>query len=132
LGLEGETTFSPAEASTDCCNETLRFHARLIPLFSGIGERRAICLGVPESRIAHERRSKHELKEVDAVIERLRDFIRLNYTTAADVARQIGVRDTTIYDWLLGKASPAKPGRIAAFLNFVTKRPRIRHRSNRI
>jgi hypothetical protein len=53
--------------------------------------------------------------------ERLRDFIRLNYTTAAEIARQIGVRDTTIYDWLLGKARPAKPERITAFLNSLPK-----------
>jgi hypothetical protein len=82
--------------------------------------------------MARLRRSREELKEVDALVERLRDFIRLNYTTAAEVARQIGVRDTTIYDWLLGKATPAKPERITAFLKFVTKRPWIRHRSNRI
>jgi hypothetical protein len=53
---------------------------------------------------------------VDALLERLRDFIRLNYMTAAEVARQIGVRDATIYDWLLGTARPAEPQRIAAFL----------------
>jgi hypothetical protein len=52
---------------------------------------------------------------------RFRDFIRLNYTTAAEIARQIGVRDTAIYDWLLGKARPAKPERIAAFLNSLPK-----------
>jgi hypothetical protein len=67
--------------------------------------------------MARRRRSREELKEVDALLERLRDFIRLNYTTAAEIARQIGVRDTTIYDWLLGKASPAKPERITAFSN---------------
>jgi rubredoxin len=71
--------------------------------------------------MAHERRSKNELKAVDALVERLRDFIRLNYTTAAEIARQIGVRDTTIYDWLLGKARPAKPERITAFLNSLPK-----------
>src|SRR5258708_33538105 len=41
--------------------------------------------------------------------------------TAAEVARQIGVRDTTIYDWLLGQARPAEPQRIAAFLDSVPR-----------
>jgi hypothetical protein len=31
----------------------------------------------------------------DAVVERLREFIRFNYVTAAEVARRIGVRDST-------------------------------------
>jgi hypothetical protein len=48
--------------------------------------------------MARLRRSKDGLQEIDALLERLRDFIRLNYVTAAEVARQIGVRDTTIYD----------------------------------
>ena len=71
--------------------------------------------------MARKRRSREELKEVDAVVERLRDFIRLNYMTAAEVARQIGVRDTTIYDWLLGRARPAEPKRIAAFLDSLPR-----------
>jgi hypothetical protein len=71
--------------------------------------------------MARLRRSREELKEVDALLERLRDFIRLNYTTAAEVARQIGVRDATIYDWLLGRTRPAEPQRIAAFLNSLPR-----------
>jgi transcriptional regulator with XRE-family HTH domain len=67
------------------------------------------------------RRSREELEEVGALVERLRDFLRLNYMTAADVARQMGVRDTTIYDWLLGKARPAKPERITAFLDSLPR-----------
>ena len=66
--------------------------------------------------MARLRRSREELKAVDALVERLREFTRLNYLTAAEVARQIGVRDTTIYDWLLGRTRPAEPQRIAAFL----------------
>ena len=54
-------------------------------------------------------------------MERLREFIRLNYMTAAEVARQIGVRDTTVYDWLLGRARPAEPKRIAAFLDSLPR-----------
>ena len=72
-------------------------------------------------RMARKRRSKDQLKEIDALVERLREFIRLNYMTAAEVARQIGVRDTTVYDWLLGRASPAEPKRIAAFLDSLPR-----------
>jgi hypothetical protein len=71
--------------------------------------------------MANKRRSREELKEVDALLERLRDFIRLNYLTAAQVARQIGVKDTTVYDWLLGRTRPAEPQRIAAFLNSLPR-----------
>ena len=65
--------------------------------------------------MARKRRSREELKEVDALVERLRDFIRVNYVTAAEVARQIGVRDSTVYSWLLGQARPAEPKPIAGF-----------------
>jgi rubredoxin len=71
--------------------------------------------------MARLRRSREELKAVDALLERLRDFIRLNYLTAAEVARQIGVRDATIYDWLLGRTRPAEPQRIAAFLDSLPR-----------
>src|SRR5260370_12287409 len=71
--------------------------------------------------MANKRRSREELKEVGARVERLRDFIRLNYMTAAEVARQIGVRDATIYDWLLGRTRPAEPQRVAAFLDSVPR-----------
>ena len=71
--------------------------------------------------MANKRSSQDELKKIDALLERLRDFIRLNYMTAAEVARQIGVRDTTIYDWLLGQARPAQPQRIAAFLDSLPR-----------
>jgi hypothetical protein len=77
--------------------------------------------------MARKRRSKDQPREIDALVECLREFIRLNYMTAAEVARQIGVRDTTIYDWLLGRARPANPDRIAAFLDSLP-----RHRSNGI
>jgi hypothetical protein len=44
--------------------------------------------------MARKRRSKDQLREIDALVERLREFIRLNYVTAAEVARQIGVLTT--------------------------------------
>jgi hypothetical protein len=71
--------------------------------------------------MARLRRSREELKAVDALLERLREFIRLNYMTAAGVARRIGVRDTTVYDWLLGRARPAEPQRIIAFLDSLPR-----------
>ena len=71
--------------------------------------------------MARRRRSKDQPREIDALVERLREFVRPNYMTAAGVARQIGVRDTTIYDWLLGQARPAEPKRIAAFLDSLPR-----------
>jgi len=72
-------------------------------------------------RMARKRRSKDQLKEIDALVERLREFIRLNYMTAAEVARWIGVRDSTVYDWLLRRTRPAEPERIAAFLDSLPR-----------
>jgi hypothetical protein len=64
---------------------------------------------------------KRRNKQIDALLERLREFVRLDYITAAEVARQIGVRDTTIYDWVLGQARPAEMKRIAAFLDSLPR-----------
>ena len=50
-------------------------------------------------------------------MERLREFVRFNYVTAAEVAREIGVHDSTVYSWLLGQARPAEPEVLAAFLD---------------
>jgi hypothetical protein len=55
--------------------------------------------------MANKRRSRDELKEVGALVERLRDFIRLNYTTAAEV----GVGDSTVYSWLRVKPDRRNP-----------------------
>jgi hypothetical protein len=71
--------------------------------------------------MARKRRSREELKAVDALLGRLREFLRSNYLTAAQVARQIGVRDTTIYDWLLGRTRPAEPQRITTFLDSLPR-----------
>jgi transposase-like protein len=59
--------------------------------------------------MARRLRSKEETKQVDALIERLREFVRFNYMTAAEVARQIGVNDSTVYSWVLGQADLRKP-----------------------
>src|SRR5260221_13499317 len=71
--------------------------------------------------MARKRRSREELKAVDALVERLREFTRLSYVTAAGVARRIGVRDTTVYSWLLGRTRPTEPKRIAAFLDSLPR-----------
>ena len=67
--------------------------------------------------MAKKRRSKEELKEVDALVQHLREFVRFNYMTAAEVAREIGVNDSTVYSWLLGRFRPTKPKRTAIFLD---------------
>ena len=71
--------------------------------------------------MARQRRSKEETKQVDALLERLREFVRLNYITAAEIAGEIGVNDSTVYSWLLGQARPAEPQRIAVFLDSLPK-----------
>jgi hypothetical protein len=67
--------------------------------------------------MARRRRSKEETKQVDALVERLQEFIRFNYVTAAEVARAIGVHDSSVYGWILGQAKPAETKRLAAFLD---------------
>jgi hypothetical protein len=37
------------------------------------------------------------IEERDAAVERLRKFLRLNYMSAAEVARRIGVTDGSLY-----------------------------------
>ena len=59
------------------------------------------------------------MEERDAAFERLREFLRFDYTTGTEAALRIGVRDTTLYSWLQGKstARSATAARITAFLN---------------
>ena len=71
--------------------------------------------------MARKRRSKEETKQVDALIERLREFVRLNYVTAAEIAREIGVNDSTVYAWVLGQYRPKNPERLAEFLDSLPK-----------
>ena len=71
-------------------------------------------LGVPKKR-----RSTDETKEIDAIVGRLREFLRLNYITGVDVARRIGVRDMTVYSWLQGESRPSRPERTTAFLKSI-------------
>ena len=65
------------------------------------------------------RRSDEELREVDAIVERLRDFIRLNYISVEETACRIGFSPSTLFSWLNSESRPAKPERIAAFLDSV-------------
>ena len=69
--------------------------------------------------MANKRRSIEELKEIDAVFHRLREFLRLNYPTGAEVARRLGVRDSIVYSWLQGEFKPAHPQRVRSFLDAV-------------
>ena len=55
--------------------------------------------------------------ERDALVERLREFIRFGYMTASEVASRIGVRDTAVHSWLKGEFRPGNPKRLAAFLD---------------
>ena len=59
------------------------------------------------------------MEERGAAVERLREFLWLNYLTGNQVARRISVRDTTLYSWLQGKSTPrsATGARITAFLD---------------
>ena len=54
------------------------------------------------------------MQERGEVVERLREFLRLNYMTGAEAARRMGVRDSTLYSWLQGESKPASPERIFA------------------
>ena len=63
------------------------------------------------------RYNQKSIEEPDAAVERLREFLRLNYITGAEAARRIGVRDSTLYSWFQGHSKPNSPERIAAFLD---------------
>jgi hypothetical protein len=69
--------------------------------------------------MAKKRRSQDQLEEIDALVERLREFVRLSYMTAAEVARRMGVRDSAVYSWLQRESRPTKPEVISAFLKSV-------------
>jgi hypothetical protein len=38
------------------------------------------------------RRTESELQEIDALVERLREFLRFNYVTSTEVARRLGCK----------------------------------------
>jgi hypothetical protein len=57
------------------------------------------------------------IAERDAAVESLREFIRLNYVSAGEVAKRMGFRDETVYSWLSGNSRPAKPELITSFLD---------------
>ncbi len=48
---------------------------------------------IPFLRVTNKRRLTVETKEIDAILERLRDFLRLNYISYAEAAKRIGVHD---------------------------------------
>jgi hypothetical protein len=61
----------------------------------------------------------NSIEERDAAVELLREFLRLNYMTAAQAAQRIGVRPETLYPWLRGKIRPKDVESIVAFLDSV-------------
>jgi hypothetical protein len=57
------------------------------------------------------------------VVERLRDFLRLNYPSLlARLRDEWDLRDETVYSWLKGKSRPAETERIIAFLEALPGR----------
>jgi hypothetical protein len=65
------------------------------------------------------RYKRASIQKRDAAVERLREFIRLNYVAAGELARRMGFREETVYSWLKGQSRPAEPERITAFLNSI-------------
>jgi hypothetical protein len=63
------------------------------------------------------RYNQGSIEEREAAVERLSEFLRFSYMTGNQVARQIGVRDMTLYSWLRGHSRPNSPERITAFLD---------------
>jgi hypothetical protein len=65
------------------------------------------------------RYKNNSVQDRKAAVERLREFLRFNYTTGSKVAGRIGVRDTTLYAWLQSKSKPRSvtAARIIAFLD---------------
>jgi hypothetical protein len=74
-----------------------------------------------EQGMANKRRSKEQIQEIDALVERLREFTRLNYVTAVEIAQEIGVRDSAVGAWLRGEKRPENPELIFAFLDSLPK-----------
>ena len=60
--------------------------------------------------MAKKRRSKDDLKEIDVLVEGLREFVRLNCMTAAEVARQIGVNFEAVVQGAWSNALSALAG----------------------
>jgi DNA-binding transcriptional regulator YiaG len=60
---------------------------------------------------------RKSIEEREEIVERLREFLRLNYMTGAQAARRIGVRTETLYSWVQGQSRPRSAERIIAFLN---------------
>jgi hypothetical protein len=74
-------------------------------------------------KVVNKRRSTEEHREIDGIVERLREFVRLNYVSAGEVARRMGFREETVYSWIKGQSRPAEPERITAFLDSLPAEP---------
>ena len=62
-------------------------------------------------------RKRDSKDERDKVVERLREFVRFSYMTGSEVARRLGVRDSSVYSWLNGESRPSNPEDITALLD---------------
>jgi hypothetical protein len=78
--------------------------------------RQVLIFGISRSNNAPSlQRNKSELPdERDALVERLREFIRFGYVTGSEIASRRGVTDRPVYAWLQGEARPAD--RLTLFL----------------
>jgi transcriptional regulator with XRE-family HTH domain len=62
-------------------------------------------------------RSGHSIEEIDQVVDRLREYWRVNYISEAELACRIGVAASSVSDWLRRKTRPSRPDLIKAFLD---------------
>jgi hypothetical protein len=51
---------------------------------------------------------------IDVAVERLHEFIRLNYITEKEMAKRVGVLSASMNASLQGKTTPAEPDRITS------------------
>jgi hypothetical protein len=63
------------------------------------------------------------IEEVDAIVGRLREFLRFDYMTESEAAKRIGVNESTVSGWLRGEKKPREPDRITAFLDTLPPDP---------
>jgi hypothetical protein len=66
---------------------------------------------------------RRSIEEVDAIVGRLREFLRFDYMTGKEAAKRIGVDESALSAWLKGKKRPRQPERITAFLDSLPAEP---------
>jgi hypothetical protein len=48
----------------------------------------------------------HSIKEIDRVLDRLREFWRTSYNSERELAHRMGVAHSSLIEWLRGKRRP--------------------------